>query len=189
MDLNLEKTNPSPLEGYIVPQEVRTKLPVIYDAIGVGVPMRGACAMAGVPYDDFRWIIENVPEIRVEISKAHAELTRRHLENIAFRAAPKTVQLRRLMKGKNGEIFADITQDSYIPADWRASAWILERTSRDEFAPTVTTNVNVNGNLDITGMMRTAIARVTEKGATIVGIQEAEFTEIEDDADLDEQKE
>lgn len=189
MDSHLEKKNPIQLEGYETPQTIRDKLPLIYDGVKAGVPLRGACAMAGVSYEDFRLVVENVQSVRDGVSAAHAELTRRHLENIAMRSAPKDLKLRRTVSNKDGEIIVDIYQDMHIPADWRASAWILERTSRDDFAPTITTNVNVNGNLDITAMMRGAIAQLTQQGATIVGIQDAEFTDLSDEPDTDEQKE
>lgn len=174
MNDNLPELQPN--LAYTMPAELSNRLPIIYQSIESGIPPKLACAMARVPWEHFTWLTKNMPEVRMDVEAAQAKLAQKHLDIIAAAAIPKTKRSMKQFRDKNGADSGSMETTWDDAGDWKASQFVLERILKEDFAPSSTTNVNVNTSVDVTGMIQSTVSQLVESGATIV---EAEFKEID----------
>lgn len=112
----------------------------------------------------------------MDVEAAQAKLAQKHLKIISDAAIPKSKRSKKTFYNKDGQPNGSMTTEWDSDGDWKASQFVLERIMREDFAPSSTTNVNVNHSIDVTGMIQSTVSQLVESGATIVN---AEFKEVD----------
>ena len=101
-------------------------------AVQAGASDRAAAAEAGISLETLhRWRVGERPfdaSMRRQVARAHAIRERRWVESIQDASVDRTVQ--------SGN------QQRFIPKDWKAAAWLLERTNPDWAPPTHRTEIS-----------------------------------------------
>jgi hypothetical protein len=146
---------PSPLEVTPRIQQALVK------QIERGVPIRHACANAGIDDATFhRWIQKADP---CEDDGVVEEMRARYRD---FRDAIAHARAKKIDR-----LLARLEQASKIPSaatgqlDWRATAWLLERTEPNDFGPRSKVESEVDANVKVT---ETSKARVTQMIESLV---------------------
>lgn len=171
--------------NYVIPAEIKNRIPFVYQSIEVGIPDRQACAMAGIEWVHFNWLYQNMPEITMAVDAAKGRLVQEKLRIIANASLPKRLRATKEFFNAKGEMTGHMINDFDSDGDWRAAQFVLERTQRNDFAPSINSNITHKHSTDISGMISAAVAQLVEGGATII---EGEIIEDGEEGPEEEQE-
>ena len=129
----------------------------ICEGVLLGLPNKDLAAAAGISTDTFyQWMrwgkgkeepakdVEVFQYLVARMAKANKERLAKHLNNIADISEGGQVVSEKIVELPNG---TRTTEKQYAKGDWRASAWILERTAK-EFAKVEQRNIKHSGKVE-----------------------------------------
>lgn len=175
-------TEKSLVDARKLPQEMMDRIKAACLVIEKGVPVKTACNMCRVIWDDFNWAYKYKPEVAEMVDRAKAKCIAEHLESIAMAGMPKKVTkvVQKESYNRFGEPINSVETTETLEHDWRASAWILERLDRENFGDKTTAvavNVNVADIITATAeSLKSRSATISVESETPI---DAEFSEQE----------
>lgn len=129
----------------------------ICEAVLLGLPNKDIAAAAGIsPKTYYQWLrwgkgkeepFKDAPVYEylvARMAKANKERLAKHLANIADVSEGGQVVSEKIIELPNG---TKTTERQFAKGDWRASAWILERTAK-EFAKVEQRNIKHSGKVE-----------------------------------------